>query len=531
MSHNHHTTESKILTLEQVIQLAEELHFKEQSIVFTNGCFDLIHLGHIDYLEKAHQLGDKLIVGLNTDESIHKIKGPGRPIVKEYARARLIAALQFVDVVTLFNELTPLALIEAVRPNVLVKGGDYTIDTIVGADIVLHNGGSVKNIPLIEGYSTTHLIEMIQTNVNHDQQYVDLNKINVIQIKRMEHTLVETIKRTDRRGLIASGSILVDYIIIIDHWPMENCTSFVQRPPTIVGGGGPFNIVKNLVAMKAYFPLSLLGLIGNDDNGKWLIEDCIKSHIDTSQLEIINDSTPTSCTYVMSVENSDRRTFFHQQGANACLNEQHFDFSRTTAKLFYLGPLTQLARLDQFIDDNTRTNASKVLEAAHLSGLETIVDFSSGKNLNYSKIAQASLPFIDHLIINETEAGLIFDQHLTSDNIDQIQQTAKQLIDIGVRKTVTIHFEQGAILITKDGNILKQGSIILPAEFIKGAVGAGDAFAAGMIYGIHEQWPLDKTLRLAVCIGGMSLSDETSCGGMKTIDECLQLEKFGFRKL
>ncbi|CAF4035449.1 unnamed protein product [Rotaria sp. Silwood2] len=346
----------------------------------------------------------------------------------------------------------------------------------------------------------------------------------------MEHTPIETKKRTDRRGLIASGSVLVDYIIIIDHWPMENCTSFVRRPSTMAGGGGPFNIVKNLVAMKTHFPLSLLGLIGNDANGKWLIEDCMKFHIDTSQLQMMNDSTPTSCTYVMSIENTNRRTFFHQQGANAYLNEQHFDFSRTTAKLFYLGPLTQLTALDQLIDDNKRTNASKVLEAAHLSGLETVVDFSSGKNSNYSKIAQASLPFIDHLIINETEAGLILDQHLTSDNIDQIQQIAKQLIDIGVSKTVTIHFEQGAILITKNGNILWQGSVILPDEFIKGAVGAGDAFAAAMIYGIHEQWPLDKTLRLAVCAGAMSLSDETACGGMKTIEECLQLEKFGFRK-
>ncbi|CAF4078446.1 unnamed protein product [Rotaria sordida] len=318
----------------------------------------------------------------------------------------------------------------------------------------------------------------------------------------MEHAPVETKKSTDRRGLLASGSVIVDYIIIIDHWPIENCTSFVQCPPVMAGGGGPFNIVKNLVAMNAHFPLSLLGLIGNDVNGKWVIEDCMKSHIDISQLQTINDSTPTSCTYVMSVENTNRRTFFHQQGANGYLNEQHFDFSQTTAKLFYLGPLTVLTALDQLIDDNKRTNASKVLEAALLSGLETIVDFSTTKNSNYSKVAQASLPFIDHLIINETEAGLILDQHLTS-----------------------------AILITKDGNILRQGSPILPAEFIKGAVGAGDAFAAGMIYGIHEQWPLDKTLHLAVCVGAMSLSDETSCGGMKTIDECIQLEKFGFRKL
>lgn len=347
----------------------------------------------------------------------------------------------------------------------------------------------------------------------------------------MEKPAEQEKEHGERSGLLASGSIIVDYITVIDHWPMENCTSFVLRPPTRAGGGGPFIIVKNLLTMKADFPLSLLGLIGNDEDGKWLIEDCNKSHIDTSQIQMMNSPIQTSITYVMSVENSSRRTFFHYQGANAYLNVNHFDFSRTRAKIFYLGPITQLAALDQLTDDDKRTNASNVLEAAHLAGLETIVDFTSGNHVNYSKIARAIIPFVDHLAINETEAGLIFNENLTSENIDRIQERAQQLIDLGVRKTVAIHFEQGVILVTKEGNIFRQGSIILPPEFIKGAVGAGDALAAGLIYGIHEGWPWDKTLRLAVCVGAMSLSDETACGGMKSIEECLQLEKFGFRQL
>ena len=153
------------MSYDQTIKLSEKWHEEGLRVVFTNGCFDLVHLGHIEYLEKARQLGDKLIVALNTDQSIRQIKGPHRPVINEYARARLLAAFQFIDVVTLFDQLTPILLIESIRPNILVKGGDYTIENIVGADVVLANGGDVQSIPLIRGYSTTTLIENIQKSV------------------------------------------------------------------------------------------------------------------------------------------------------------------------------------------------------------------------------------------------------------------------------------------------------------------------------------------------------------------------------
>ena len=155
-------TESKILSREQAIRQADQWRADGQQIVFTNGCFDIVHLGHIDYLEKARALGQRLILGLNTDSSVSCIKGPLRPVVNEYARARLMAALEFVDAVTLFGEPTPLELIEAVRPDVLVKGDDYTVATIVGADFVLARGGRVETVALVPGYSTTKLIERIK---------------------------------------------------------------------------------------------------------------------------------------------------------------------------------------------------------------------------------------------------------------------------------------------------------------------------------------------------------------------------------
>jgi rfaE bifunctional protein nucleotidyltransferase chain/domain len=131
-------------------------------IVFTNGCFDILHLGHVDYLEKARNLGDKLVVGLNSDSSIKKIKGPGRPVLDESARSRILASLSFVDAVILFSEETPLDLIRALKPDILVKGNDYVAENIVGAEFVKSYGGSIKTIDLIQGYSTSGIINKIK---------------------------------------------------------------------------------------------------------------------------------------------------------------------------------------------------------------------------------------------------------------------------------------------------------------------------------------------------------------------------------
>ena len=131
-------------------------------LVFTNGCFDILHAGHVDYLQKARQLGDGLLVGLNNDESVRKLKGDSRPIVDEKARAMVLAALEAVDAVVLFKEETPGRLIDQVQPDVLVKGGDYLAEEIVGYQTVTTKGGTVKVLPFLEGHSTTSIIKKIK---------------------------------------------------------------------------------------------------------------------------------------------------------------------------------------------------------------------------------------------------------------------------------------------------------------------------------------------------------------------------------
>lgn len=156
------STSDKICELADAVQCRSAWKMAGEQVVFTNGCFDILHLGHVDYLEKARQTGTKMIVGVNSDASVRELKGPERPVNTEYARARLIASLQFVDLVIVFNEESPLELINHLLPDILVKGDDYTIETIVGAKEVIAAGGHVKTIPLVPSYSTTGIIQKLK---------------------------------------------------------------------------------------------------------------------------------------------------------------------------------------------------------------------------------------------------------------------------------------------------------------------------------------------------------------------------------
>lgn len=153
--------QNKIHTKESIQALLSIWRFKEQKIIFSNGCFDIIHKGHIEYLAKAADLGQKMVIGLNTDNSVRNLKGESRPLQDETSRLAMLASLHFVDAVILFDEPTPYELIKAVQPDYLVKGKDYKAEDVVGYDIVTARGGNVVTIDLTPGYSTTSIIEKI----------------------------------------------------------------------------------------------------------------------------------------------------------------------------------------------------------------------------------------------------------------------------------------------------------------------------------------------------------------------------------
>jgi D-beta-D-heptose 7-phosphate kinase/D-beta-D-heptose 1-phosphate adenosyltransferase len=149
----------KLISLEKAMEVLNQGFRKEHRIVFTNGCFDILHRGHVYYLSKAREMGDLLIIGLNSDASVKRLKGESRPVNGQEARAEVLGALSMVDLIVLFSEDTPLELIRAIRPDVLVKGGDYKVEEIVGYPEVISRGGEVVTIPILEGYSTTSILD------------------------------------------------------------------------------------------------------------------------------------------------------------------------------------------------------------------------------------------------------------------------------------------------------------------------------------------------------------------------------------
>jgi sugar/nucleoside kinase (ribokinase family) len=333
-----------------------------------------------------------------------------------------------------------------------------------------------------------------------------------------------------RSGILAGGNFIIDHVKIIDAYPAEDMLANI-RTESSANGGGPYNILKDLSKLGATFPLEAAGLVGKDPDGDWIVNDCATHHINTTQLHQSADAH-TSYTDAMTVASTGRRTFFHQQGASALLDFHHFDFRHSNARIFHLAYLMLLRSLDT-LDPNQSTSAARVLAAAREHGLVTTCDIVSTKSPDFRNVALAALPEIDHLIINELEAGAILDQDLRPQgaiHLDQVKAAARSLLELGVNARVIIHFEEGAVAISKDGEIQEQPSLDLPQDFIKGATGAGDAFAAGYLYGLHENLPLDECLRHAVCLAAICLSDPTTSNGIQPLETCLALApKFGFR--
>lgn len=332
---------------------------------------------------------------------------------------------------------------------------------------------------------------------------------------------------TQRYGILAAGNFIVDYVKIIDAYPEQDMLASILSESQ-ANGGGPYNVLKDLSAMQAGFPLAACGLVGDDANGRWIRQDCTAHGIDASQLHLTAEHS-TSYTDAMTVQSTGRRTFFHQRGANALFSESHCDVSQTSARILHLGYLMLLDHLDCFAADG-RTHAAHLLAAASAAGLQTSVDMVSTEHPQFRDIALSALPHTDHLIINEIEASRVLNRAISSNEGSALLTASRDLLALGVRQTVTIHTEHGAAAYTRENEEYFQPSLQLPAGYSQGATGAGDAFAAGLLYALHEGWTLAERLRLAVCTAAASLSHPTPSGGMKPVCECLALaDAFGFK--
>ncbi|NCG28684.1 MAG: carbohydrate kinase family protein, partial [Verrucomicrobiales bacterium] len=275
--------------------------------------------------------------------------------------------------------------------------------------------------------------------------------------------------------------------------------------------------------------LQAAGLVGNDADGQWIINDCRDSVIDTDRLAVTSDAT-TSYTDAMSVESTGRRTFFHHVGANALLQRVDINLSESRAKFFYLGYLLLLESLDK-VNDDGRTGASELLNEARSLGFLTVVDLVSAQLGDFKRVVLPSLPEINILLLNELEAGALLGLVLDENDPAPLINASRQILDLGVRDHVIVHSASGVVAVSSDGNEVSQGSVQLPDDMILGAAGAGDAFAAGFIMGLHEEKSLHESLRWGVCSAAGCLTDPTTSRGVLQLSDSLLLgEQFGFRE-
>jgi len=335
---------------------------------------------------------------------------------------------------------------------------------------------------------------------------------------------------TPRQGLLAAGNWIIDYTKIVDVYPTQDALCNILSE-TYGNGGSPYNLLIDLARLGAPFSLEALGLVGDDKDGESIRADCLRHQIEVGQLHICRKAH-TSYTDVMSVKSTGRRTFFHQRGANARLGPEHFDFSASHAKHFHLGYLLLLDRLDQ-PDAEYGTVAARILKRAGEAGFKTSIDVVSEDSDRFPAIVRPALRYTDYAILNEFEAerttGLQIRTELGVDPV-QLRAAAHRLLEAGVREWVIIHFPEGAIALGHDGRSIFQGSVRIAQEKIIGTTGAGDAFGAGLLYGLHEGKPMEECLRYAVCTAAACLTEATTSGGISSLSQCLELGvTLGFR--
>ena len=285
-------------------------------------------------------------------------------------------------------------------------------------------------------------------------------------------------------------------------------------------GGGPYNVLKDLRAIGAEFPLEAAGLVGDDEDGRWIRSDCSVSGIDHRQLRTTVGAS-TSYTDAMCVERDGRRTFFHHRGANALFSASHVNLSESNAKILLLGYLVLLDTMDRR-DGDRRTEASRLLEAARDLGFTTAVETVSATDAAFRDIVLAALPHADLLFLNEVEASLLLGRRVEPTN-DSLRSAAEDIATLGTPGRVVVHCTRGAVCREADGTVATQPSLDLPSGFTKGSTGAGDAFTAGFLHGVHGGVTAHAALLQGVCVAAQSLTHPTASGGVIALDRCMSL--------
>lgn len=326
-----------------------------------------------------------------------------------------------------------------------------------------------------------------------------------------------------RRGFICGGSWLVDRNKTIDAWPAEETVASIISE-VAKGGGSGFNMAVDLKKLDESIPVAAVGLVGDDVEGRYLLEMCRFHGIDRRGLAV-DDGAPTSCTDAYVDRYTGRRTFFHRQGTNARLSPDDFDFAETSARVLHLGLPGLHETLDRPWEEDPNGWVT-VLRRARAAGLHTNLELVSIAPARIAELGRPCLAHLDSLIVNDHEIGALAGLVTVPDGATDIEAcaaAAETVLEAGAMGFVAVHFPRGALLAARDGTRLRLPSLDVPRSAIAGTNGAGDAFAAGLLYGWHEGWSLEAALRLAACAAAASLRAVDTTGAVDMARNCLAL--------
>lgn len=325
-----------------------------------------------------------------------------------------------------------------------------------------------------------------------------------------------------KKGIAVAGNMLVDTIYPINHYPRSGGLATVEDSIVRATGGAVCNVIIDLAKLDENLPLTALGVIGDDDNGKF-IEESLSNFKNIDLSHIAHEGT-TSFTTVMSDLSTKQRTFFCSKGANAKFSENHIDWDRLNVSHLHIGYLLLLEELDK-PDKEFGTKMARLLSDAKGRGIKTSVDLVSDTGGRYRDIVPPTLKYTDYCIINEIEAEGIAGIALRRDygiDEDNMILALRSIKDMGVCCWVVIHAPEGGFGIDcLSDEVVKKESLSLPDGYIKGTTGAGDAFCSGVLYGAYMEKPLTEAIELGIGCAAGSLSEQGATEGMRSFAEVL----------
>lgn len=332
-------------------------------------------------------------------------------------------------------------------------------------------------------------------------------------------------------GVICGGCHLVDRAKLVGHWPEEETLAVISEE-TLQSGGPGLNLAINLKRLGLALPIASVGVVGDDSDGACIREVCLRHGLDASALAVAKGAR-TSYTDAFINSQNGKRTFFHCQGANALLTPSHFDFSQTRASFLHLGAPGIHDGLDAPWGDDANGWVT-VLKKARRAGLATNMECISLPPDQLAGLCRPCLPYLDSVVINDHEAGALAGVETVNGgrtDLGAVKEAAAKLLSLGVRRMVAAHFPMGCVIARPGEAPSFSPSVNVPPGAVVCSVGAGDAFASGLHFGLIEGWPLDRAVRLAHAAAAMCLLSFSTNEALGSADECLALAgKWGFRE-